>query len=101
MKPRPGGFEFHDVGCKLLETGSCYDQLNLDSCSIAECLMRGLMCTGERYKNRALGSTDTSLAEMALFQGQEQRAAICVHPSLVAHIGKELVKEALTLKKVN
>ena len=99
LQSHDGGVEGHETACRLLEMGSCYDQLNLGNCAIGEGLMREVMCTEERYKDRASSSSDGRLGEKALFQGHSQRHALCIHPELITHISSELSKEASILKE--
>ena len=94
------GVETHDTLCRLFQYGTCYDQLNLGNCVIAETMMRELMFVEEKHKDRATGGGNGgSVSEKALFTGHEQRVNLCIMPDLVAYIGDEMRKEALIMKE--
>ena len=99
LQIQDGGVEFHESACRMLQVGSSYDQLNLGNVAMAEMLMREVMCTEEKYKDRAGGVKDGSLTEKSLFLGLEQRVNLCIHPELLAYIGEEMRKEAIILKE--
>ena len=95
------GVETHDTLCRIFQFGTCYDQLNLGNCVIAETMMRELMFVEEKHKDRATGAGKDGggFSEKALFTGHEARVNLCIMPELVAYIGDEMRKEALIMKE--
>ena len=95
------GVETHDTLCRIFPYGTCYDQLNLGNCVIAETMMRELMFVEEKHKDRVTGGGKDGggVSEKALFTGHEARVNLCIRPELVAYIGDEMRKEALIMKE--
>jgi hypothetical protein len=106
----------HEFLCRLLETGACYDQLNLSNSAMCELVCRQLQLLEEKVHECQLTALSSkggdkkaashgmqaaeSAAEGALFLGtSEGKANLCISPALAAWVAEQLRAESQVSKE--
>lgn len=88
------GVSLHELACEFLEHLVCFDQTNAPNLAAAEAAARQLQLVEERWRERAIGSTDgLDHQDIAVFAGRATRGNLCICPSLQEWVAAELQKE--------
>ena len=90
---------FHAVSCQMVETMLCFDQLNGSNLATGELIMRQIMLTEERLKDKFATGGPDGFDEHHLYSGQKQRFSLCIDPALSEWVAKEVAKESVVMKE--
>ena len=90
---------FHAVCCQVVETMMSYDQLNAVNLASGELVMRQIMLTEERLKDKFSASSPDGFDEFHLYSGRRDRYALCIDPSLSEWVAREVAKESVVMKE--
>ena len=89
----------HEMMCRLLELGLCYDQLHGSNLALMEMVARGIQTENERYRYRFESSEDAELNHNLMIGMTHGRGHVCVCPALRDHVSSQLQKEAAIAKE--
>ena len=89
----------HEMMCRLLEIGLCYDQLHGSNLASMELVARSIQTENERYRYRFESSEDAELNHNLMIGMTHGRGHICVCPALRDHVSAQLQKEAAIAKE--
>ena len=90
---------FHGTCCQMVETLLCYDQLNGSNIAVGEQMMRQIMLSEERLKDRFGSQAPDGFDEFHLYSGRQDRYALCIDPALSEWVAKEVSKESVVMKE--
>jgi hypothetical protein len=90
---------FHAVSCQMVETMFCFDQLNGCNLASGELIMRQIMLTEERLKDKFSTGAPDGFDEHRLYTDQKHRFALCIDPALSEWVAKEVSKESVVMKE--
>ena len=89
----------HEMMCRLLEIGLCYDQLHGSNLASMELVARAIQTENERYRYRFESSEDSELNHNLMIGMTHGRGHVCVCPALRDHVSTQLQKEAAIAKE--
>lgn len=89
----------HEFACRALESGACYDQMNLGSLASFEVLARQLQNAEDLLADKFTDSRDDHYSDVFLMTGANHKSQLCICPELRAFTASETQKEASILKE--
>ncbi|CAK0859145.1 unnamed protein product, partial [Prorocentrum cordatum] len=89
----------HEMMCRLLEIGLCYDQLHGSNLASMELVARSIQTENERYRHRFESSEDADLNHNLMIGMTRGRGHVCACPALRDHVSAQLQKEASIAKE--
>lgn len=94
------GVSLHKLSCEFLEHLVCFDQTNAPNLAAAEAASRQLQLVEERWRERAIGSSDgLDHQDIAVFSGRATRGNLCICLALEEWVAAELQKEYAVSKE--
>eukprot|EP00959_Pyramimonas_sp_CCMP1952_P269696 5638374-Pyramimonas_sp.AAC.1 len=96
----------HEMNCRLLETGSCYDQVNCSELAAFELICRQIQLIEERHYEDAVSAQASITSERLLaaeadhYMGASaSKGNLCIAPALIEFIAEQLKAEAAIAKE--
>jgi hypothetical protein len=89
----------HEFACRGLETGACYDQLDLGALACFEIFARQLQTCEDLLSHKFHETDDGSSADLYLMSGAQHKSQLCISPELRAFTATETSKRYAIMKE--
>ena len=89
----------HEMICRALEVGLCYDQLQVSALAAFEIIARQLQIVEDRLAYKFDNDAQETAHDYHIMSGFKHRAALCICPELRTYIATEHSKESAILKE--